>query len=94
MLAYANQVGTDSPLRKCGYLGCFRNSLVSRGQRRRAAQNAFFAETVAALQAELGKEGLQVILRHYSEREEENLVCVALSLGAAPLGSPPSVPCH
>lgn len=46
-----------------------------------SVRNAFFAETVATMQAELGKERLQVMLGHseYSEREEENLVKMALS---------------
>ncbi|MBD8065899.1 LacI family DNA-binding transcriptional regulator [Devosia sp. PTR5] len=46
-----------------------------------SVRNAFFAETVAAMQAELGKERLQVMLGHseYSDREEESLVRTALS---------------
>lgn len=46
-----------------------------------SVRNAFFAETVAAMQLELGKERLQVMLGHseYSDREEENLVRTALS---------------
>ena len=46
-----------------------------------SVRNAFFAETVATMQAELGKERIQVMLGHseYSEREEENLVKMALS---------------
>lgn len=46
-----------------------------------SVRNAFFAETVATMQTELGKERLQVMLGHseYSEREEENLVKMALS---------------
>ncbi|NMN70859.1 MULTISPECIES: LacI family DNA-binding transcriptional regulator [unclassified Rhizobium] len=46
-----------------------------------SVRNAFFAETVASMQTELGKERLQVMLGHseYSEREEENLVKMALS---------------
>ena len=50
-----------------------------------SVRNAFFAETVAALQSELGKERLQVILGHteYSEREEESLVRAALSWAPA-----------
>ena len=48
-------------------------------------RNAFFAETVSALQTELGKEKIQVLLGHseYSEREEENLVRAALSWSPA-----------
>jgi LacI family gluconate utilization system Gnt-I transcriptional repressor len=48
-------------------------------------RNAFFAETVSALQAELGKEKVQVLLGHseYSVREEENLVRAALSWSPA-----------
>ena len=48
-------------------------------------RNAFFAETVSTLQAELGKEKIQVLLGHteYSEREEENLVRAALSWSPA-----------
>jgi LacI family gluconate utilization system Gnt-I transcriptional repressor len=44
-------------------------------------RNAFFAETVAALQSGLREDGLQVMLGHteYSEREEESLVRAALS---------------
>lgn len=50
-----------------------------------SVRNAFFAETVATMQAELGKERLQVLLGHseYSEREEENLVRTALSWAPA-----------
>ena len=50
-----------------------------------SVRNAFFAETVSALQLELGKEGLHVLLGHseYSEREEENLVRAALSWAPA-----------
>lgn len=46
-----------------------------------SVRNAFFAETVATMQMELGKERLQVMLGHseYSEREEESLVRTALS---------------
>lgn len=46
-----------------------------------SVRNAFFAETVATMQLELGKERLQVMLGHseYSEREEESLVRTALS---------------
>lgn len=46
-----------------------------------SVRNAFFAETVASMQLELGKARLQVMLGHseYSEREEENLVRTALS---------------
>jgi LacI family gluconate utilization system Gnt-I transcriptional repressor len=48
-------------------------------------RNAFFAETVSALQAELGPERLQVMLGHteYSEREEAGLVRAALSWSPA-----------
>jgi LacI family transcriptional regulator, gluconate utilization system Gnt-I transcriptional repressor len=48
-------------------------------------RNAFFAETVAAVQSELGKQRLQVMLAHteYDEREEEELVRTALSLAPA-----------
>jgi len=50
-----------------------------------SVRNAFFAETVATLQAELGKARLQVMLGHteYSEREEESLVRTALSWAPA-----------
>lgn len=50
-----------------------------------SVRNAFFAETVATMQVELGKERLQVMLGHseYSEREEENLVRTALSWAPA-----------
>ena len=50
-----------------------------------SVRNAFFAETVATMQVELGKERLQVLLGHteYSEREEENLVRMALSWAPA-----------
>lgn len=50
-----------------------------------SVRNAFFAETVAAMQLELGKERLQVMLGHseYSEREEESLVRTALSWAPA-----------
>lgn len=50
-----------------------------------SVRNAFFAETVATMQMELGKENLQVLLGHseYSEREEENLVRTALSWAPA-----------
>lgn len=50
-----------------------------------SVRNAFFAETVATMQLELGKERLQVMLGHseYSEREEENLVRTALSWAPA-----------
>jgi LacI family transcriptional regulator, gluconate utilization system Gnt-I transcriptional repressor len=46
-----------------------------------SVRNAFFAETVAAVQFELGKQRLQVMLGHteYDEREEEDLVRTALS---------------
>jgi LacI family gluconate utilization system Gnt-I transcriptional repressor len=48
-------------------------------------RNAFFAETVSALQTELGKEKVQVLLGHseYNAREEENLVRAALSWSPA-----------
>lgn len=50
-----------------------------------SVRNAFFAETVAAMQAALRKERLQVILGHteYDEREEEDLVRTALSWAPA-----------
>lgn len=50
-----------------------------------SVRNAFFAETVSALQAALRRQGLQVILGHteYDEREEENLVRMALSWAPA-----------
>jgi len=50
-----------------------------------SVRNAFFAETVAAMQAELGKQRLQVMLGHteYDEREEEDLVRAALSWAPA-----------
>jgi LacI family gluconate utilization system Gnt-I transcriptional repressor len=46
-----------------------------------SVRNAFFAETVATVQSELGKQRLQVMLGHteYDEREEEDLVRTALS---------------
>jgi LacI family gluconate utilization system Gnt-I transcriptional repressor len=48
-------------------------------------RNAFFAETVSTLQAELRAEGLQVLLGHseYDEAEEEALVRTALSWAPA-----------
>lgn len=48
-------------------------------------RNAFFAETVAALQTELARDGLQVMLGHseYSEQSEEALVRTALSWAPA-----------
>ncbi|WP_245571640.1 LacI family DNA-binding transcriptional regulator [Microvirga subterranea] len=48
-------------------------------------RNAFFAETVATLQAELASEGLQVLLGHtdYGENQEEALVRTALSWAPA-----------
>ena len=48
-------------------------------------RNAFFAETVSAIQAALGAEGLQVLLGHteYSEAHEEALVRAALSWAPA-----------
>lgn len=50
-----------------------------------SVRNAFFAETVATLQAELGRERLQVMLGHteYDEQEEEALVRTALSWAPA-----------
>lgn len=50
-----------------------------------SVRNAFFAETVSAMQAALRKERLQVILGHteYDEREEEDLVRMALSWAPA-----------
>ncbi|MCO5732535.1 LacI family DNA-binding transcriptional regulator [Rhizobium sp. SSA_523] len=50
-----------------------------------SVRNAFFAETVAAMQTALRKERLQVILGHteYDEREEEDLVRTALSWAPA-----------
>ena len=50
-----------------------------------SVRNAFFAETVAALQNTLRKEKLQLILGHteYDEREEEELVKTALSWAPA-----------
>jgi LacI family gluconate utilization system Gnt-I transcriptional repressor len=50
-----------------------------------SVRNAFFAETVTALQSALRDEGLQVMLGHteYSEREEEDLVRAALSWAPA-----------
>jgi LacI family gluconate utilization system Gnt-I transcriptional repressor len=50
-----------------------------------SVRNAFFAETVAAMQVALRKERLQVILGHteYDEREEEDLVRTALSWAPA-----------
>lgn len=48
-------------------------------------RNAFFAETVSTLQAELAAEGLQVILGHseYGDEQEEALVRTALSWAPA-----------
>lgn len=48
-------------------------------------RNAFFAETVSTLQAELAAEGLQVLLGHseYGEEQEEALVRTALSWAPA-----------
>ncbi|MBD2748727.1 LacI family DNA-binding transcriptional regulator [Microvirga sp. BT688] len=48
-------------------------------------RNAFFAETVSTLQAELAAEGLQVILGHseYGEDQEEALVRTALAWAPA-----------
>ncbi len=48
-------------------------------------RNAFFAETVATLQAELAEDGLQVLLGHseYSDKQEESLVRTALSWAPA-----------
>lgn len=48
-------------------------------------RNAFFADTVAAVQSELGKQRLQVMLGHteYDAREEEDLVRTALSWAPA-----------
>ena len=50
-----------------------------------SVRNAFFAETVAAMQSELGRQRLQVMLGHteYDEREEEDLVRTALSWAPA-----------
>ncbi|WP_246658381.1 LacI family DNA-binding transcriptional regulator [Rhizobium sp. FKY42] len=50
-----------------------------------SVRNAFFAETVAAMQNILRKEKLQLILGHteYDEREEEELVKTALSWAPA-----------
>lgn len=50
-----------------------------------SVRNAFFAETVAAMQNTLRKEKLQLILGHteYDEREEEELVKTALSWAPA-----------
>jgi LacI family gluconate utilization system Gnt-I transcriptional repressor len=50
-----------------------------------SVRNAFFAETVARLQADLGRERLQVLLGHteYDLAEEENLVRTALSWAPA-----------
>lgn len=50
-----------------------------------SVRNAFFAETVAAMQTALRKEKLQLILGHteYDEREEEELVRTALSWAPA-----------
>ncbi|QFU17969.1 substrate-binding domain-containing protein [Microvirga thermotolerans] len=48
-------------------------------------RNAFFAETVSALQSELAADGLQVLLGHseYAEDQEEALVRTALSWAPA-----------
>ncbi len=48
-------------------------------------RNAFFAETVAAMQAELARDGLQVMLGHseYSEKDEEALIRTALAWAPA-----------
>jgi LacI family gluconate utilization system Gnt-I transcriptional repressor len=50
-----------------------------------SVRNAFFAETVSAMQTALRREKLQVILGHteYDEREEEALVRTALSWAPA-----------
>jgi LacI family transcriptional regulator, gluconate utilization system Gnt-I transcriptional repressor len=50
-----------------------------------SVRNAFFAETVSTLQAELAAEGLQVLLGHseYSMAQEEALVRTALSWAPA-----------
>lgn len=50
-----------------------------------SVRNAFFAETVSAMQAALRKRGLQVILGHteYDEQEEEDIVRMALSWAPA-----------
>ena len=50
-----------------------------------SVRNAFFAETVSALQTELAAEGLQVLLGHteYDEASEEALVRTALSWAPA-----------
>lgn len=50
-----------------------------------SVRNAFFAETVSAMQSALRQQRLQVILGHteYDEREEENLVRMALSWAPA-----------
>ncbi|MGY3233246.1 LacI family gluconate utilization system Gnt-I transcriptional repressor [Bradyrhizobium sp. USDA 4448] len=50
-----------------------------------SVRNAFFAETVAALQEELSKQRLQVMLSHseYREHDEENLVRTALAWAPA-----------
>ncbi|WP_312525854.1 LacI family DNA-binding transcriptional regulator [Paracoccus sp. (in: a-proteobacteria)] len=52
-----------------------------------SVQNAFFAETVAALQRELGEAKLQLLLGHteYNPRTEEELVRTALSWSPAAL---------
>lgn len=48
-------------------------------------RNAFFAETVAAMQAELSRDGLQVMLGHseYSDTDEEALIRTALAWAPA-----------
>jgi LacI family gluconate utilization system Gnt-I transcriptional repressor len=50
-----------------------------------SVRNAFFAETVSTLQAELAAEGLQVLLGHteYGQTQEETLVRTALSWAPA-----------
>ena len=50
-----------------------------------SVRNAFFAETVAALQNELGRAGIQVLLGHaeYNPDTEEDLVRAALSWSPA-----------
>lgn len=61
-------------------------------------RNAFFAETVSTIQAELAAEGLQVLLGHteYDDAAEEALVRTALSWAPAAivltgLGHPPAI---
>jgi LacI family gluconate utilization system Gnt-I transcriptional repressor len=50
-----------------------------------SVRNAFFAETVAAIERDLAPRGLQVLLGHsdYAERQEEALVRAALSWSPA-----------